>query len=450
MFLNFRFLFVLFPLSLLLYHCVPQRWKKPILLGTSILFLVLWQAECSLLFFGLIFLTGLFSRLLAHLSPRTLPARLLLLFHDAIYIAALFFLRPPHEGHLFGMALYPVGISILALQSISYVHLIFRRAILPERHRSSFAFYFCFYPKLLFGPYCSVSTFHRIQPARRCQVEQVGNGLHQLVCGLAKAVLLSGQFYLIIQQMQAASKEHNTLFFSWLYQLLFFLYVYFQITGYTDMARGIAACYGYALPKSSRLPLWNKQLSVFLQNWNRTVLRWFSRAFSSPKQTVASLWLQMLFTYSVLGWFCRGTLTGFLGGLLIGVILAWFEDVQRKWKFPTAIHWFLSIVCSVFAWSLFCSDTLTEAVQTWGNLLGLSKDAVSYQDLYFLQSSLLLLLIAGFCTSGWHRLIQKWLKKRTLTAWIPMIIVPVGDVLFLGLSVLAMASDAIPPLFFRW
>ena len=148
MFLNFLFLFILFPLSLLVYHCVPQRWQQPVLLGTSILFLVLWQAECSLLFFGLIFLTGLFSRLLAHLSPRTLPARLLLLFHDAIYIVALFVLRPPHEGHLFGMALYPVGISILALQSISYVHLIFRRAILPERHRSSFAFYFCFYPKL--------------------------------------------------------------------------------------------------------------------------------------------------------------------------------------------------------------------------------------------------------------------------------------------------------------
>ena len=165
MFLNFLFLLILFPLSLLIYHCVPQRWQQPVLLGTSILFLVLWQAECSLLFFGLIFLTGLFSRLLAHLSPRTLPARLLLLFHDAIYIAALFFLRPPHEGHLFGVALYPVGISILALQSISYVHLIFRRAILPERHRSSFAFYFCFYPKLLFGPYCSVSTFHRSQPA---------------------------------------------------------------------------------------------------------------------------------------------------------------------------------------------------------------------------------------------------------------------------------------------
>ena len=450
MFLNFLFLLILFPLSLLIYHCVPLRWQQPVLLGTSILFLVLWQAECSLLFFGLIFLTGLFSRLLAHLSPHTLPARLLLLFHDAIYIAALFFLRPPHEGHLFGVTLYPVGISILALQSISYVHLIVRRAILPEQTNASFAFYFCFYPKLLFGPYVSVSTFHRIQPNRRCQAEQVGNGLHQLVCGLAKAVLLSGQFYLILQQMQAARKEHNTFFFSWPYQLLFFLYVYFQITGYTDMARGIAACYGYALPKSSRLPLWNKQLSVFLQNWNRTVLRWFSRAFSSPKQTVASLRLQTLLTYSVLGWFCRGTLTGFLGGLLIGVILEWFEDVQRKWKFPTAIHWFLSIICSVFAWSLFCSDTLTEAVQTWGNLLGLSKDAVSYQDLYFLQSSLLLLLIAGFCTSGWHRSIQKWLKKRTLTAWIPTIVVPVGDVLFLGLSVLAMANNAVPPLFLRW
>lgn len=63
---------------------------------------------------------------------------------------------------------------------------------------------------------------------------------------------------------------------------------------------------------------------------------------------------------------------------------------------------------------------------------------------------MLLLLIAGFCTSGWHCPIQKWLKKRTLTAWIPTIVVPVGDVLFLGLSVLAMASNAVPPLFFRW
>lgn len=111
----------------------------------------------------------------------------------------------------------------------------------------------------------------------------------------------------------------------------------------------------------------------------------------------------MLFTYSVLGWFCRGTLTGFLGGLMIGVILAWFEDVQRKWRFPTAIHWFLSIICSVFAWSLFCSDTLTEAVQTWGNLLGLSKDAVSYQDLYFLQSSP---AVAVDC-----RILYKWLAS---------------------------------------
>ena len=59
MFLNFLFLLILFPLSLLVYHCVPQRWQQPVLLGTSILFLVLWQAECSLLFFGLIFLTGL-------------------------------------------------------------------------------------------------------------------------------------------------------------------------------------------------------------------------------------------------------------------------------------------------------------------------------------------------------------------------------------------------------
>ena len=62
MFLNFLFLLILFPLSLLVYHCVPQRWQQPVLLGTSILFLVLWQAECSLLFFGLIFLTGLFSQ----------------------------------------------------------------------------------------------------------------------------------------------------------------------------------------------------------------------------------------------------------------------------------------------------------------------------------------------------------------------------------------------------
>lgn len=450
MFLNFLFLFVLFPLSLLVYHCVPQRWQQPVLLGTSILFLVLWQAECSLLFFGLIFLTGLFSKVLAHLSPRTLPARLLLLLHDGIYVAALFFLRPPQEWHLFGFALYPVGISVLALQSISYVHAIFRRSIQPERSRSSFAFYFCFYPNLLFGPYVSSSNFHRLQPKRRCQAEQVGKGLHQLVCGLAKAVLLSGQFYLILQQMQAVRNTPNTFIFSWLYQLIFFLYVYFQVSGYTDMAGGIAACYGYSLPKSSRLPLWNKQLSVFFRNWNRTIHRWFSETFCLSASSTRWRCLASMLAYGAFGWFCRGTLTGLLGGLLTGFLLDWFEDIQNRWNFPTLIHWFVTAIHAIFTWSLFCSDTLSEALRNWKELLSLSQDSVSYQDLYFLQSSFLLLLITAFYTCGLHRWIEKWLKKRTQTAWICTVLVPLTDVLLLGLSILAMASDTVPPLFFRW
>ncbi len=450
LFLNILFLFVMFPVSLFLYHSFPHRFRSTILLLTSIALLIFWQRENCLLFFALILFTNLCGRYLATLPSSASRTKMLLLFHDGIYLAALFFLRPPHVWSLFGNPLYLTGISILTLQSLSYVHQIAQRRLQPEKVGGRFALYMCFFPKLLFGPYVSYSAFQRLHRRLRCSAEQIGKGLHKMICGLAKVVLLSGQLSLIFQQMQAATTERNTVFFTWMYYGIYFLSFYFQIAGYTDMATGFAACYGYTLPESNRLPLWNRRFSVFLCNWNRTVCKWFLCAFGVSLRKKSFRWLRLILACSLFGWFCRGRMTALLWGLLTGSFLLLSTWMHRKWRFPHVLDWCMVILVGILGWSLFCADTLTEAVSAWGFLFGKSRDLVCYQDLYFLQSSIWLLLIALFCTTGWHQGIKRWLLQRKQTAWLATVFMSVGNVLLLCLSIVAMVSDAAPPLFLQW
>lgn len=451
MFVNLLFLFVLFPISLFLYYRLPHRFQQSILLLTSILLLILWQKENCVLFFGLLLLTNLCGRYLVKWRSSALQTKAILLLHDGIYLAALFFLRPPNVCVLFGNQLYLVGISVLTLQSLSYVHQIAQRRLQPEKADGRFVLYMCFFPKLLFGPYVSYSAFQRSH-RRLCShtTEQIGKGISQLICGLAKVVLLSGQLFLIVQQMQAAATEHNTVFFTWMYYGVYFLSFYFQIAGYTDMAAGLAACYGYILPKSNRLPLWSRHFSTFLCNWNRTICKWFLCAFGVSSKQKSFRWLRLLFACSLFGWFCRGRMTAFLWGLLTGSFLLLSMWMHRKWQMPHMLEWCMVFLAGILGWSLFCSDTVTEAVSAWGFLFGKSRDLVSYQDLYFLKSSIWMLIISLFCTTGWHQMIKRWCLKQKQTAWMVTVCIPIGNVLLLCLSIAAMVSNSVSPLFLQW
>lgn len=451
LFLNFLFLFILFPISIFFYYHLPHRFQPSVLLLTSILLLMFWQRETCLLFFGLLLLTYLCGRHLKKLQFSVFRTKMLLLFHDGIYLAALFFLRPPNTWSLPGNLLYPVGISILTLQSLSYVHQIAQHRLQPEKAGGRFVLYMCFFPKLLFGPYLSYSAFQRAQQQLCCsKTEQIGKGLSQLICGLAKVILLSGQLFLIVQQMQAAATEHNTVFFTWMYYGIYFLFFYFQIAGYTDMATGLAACYGYTLPKSNRLPLWNRRFSVFLCNWNRTICKWFLYAFGVFSKQKSFRWLRLLLACSSFGWFCRGRMTSFLWGFLTGVFLLLSTWVHRRWQLPHVLEWCKLLLVGILGWSLFCADTLAEAISAWGFLFGKSRDFVSYQDLYFLKSSICLLIITLFYTTGCHRVIKQWLLQRKQTAWMITVCTPIGNVLLLCLSIITMVSNSTPTLFLQW
>ncbi len=449
LFLNIFFLFVLFPVSLFLYHSLPCRFQQSVLLITSIMLLIIWQKETCLLFFGLVLFTNFCGKYLAKLSPFVFRTKMLLLFHDAVYLAALFFLRPPHTCLLFGRPLYLAGISILTLQSLSYVHQIVQRHLQPDKMGGRFVLYMCFFPKLLFGPYISYTAFQRLHRRLRCSAEQIGKGLSKLICGLAKVVLLSGQLSLILQQMQAAT-ERNTIFFTWMYYGIYFLSFYFQIAGYTDMAIGFAACYGYTLPESNQSLFWNRRFLVFFCNWNRTVCKWFLQTVYVTFRQKSFRWLHLILAYGLFGWFCRGRMTALLWGLLTGIFLLFSIWIHRKWQLPHVLEWCMMFLVGILGWSLFCADTLKEAVSAWGFLFGKSRDLVCYQDLYFLQTSIWMLLIALFCTTGWHRVVKRWLFQRKQTAWIGTIGISVGNILLLCLSIAAIVSDAVPSLFLQW
>lgn len=451
MFTRLLFLCILFPVSLFFYHILPQRFRKIVLLLTSLLVLGLLQQARSFLFLMLIFFSYFCGRQMGYLRTQTLGAKLLLLGHDSLYVGALLLLRPPVELDLLGASLYPIGISMLALQNISYLHQVYRREIRPERVFYSFLLYSCFYPKIPFGAFFSYSAFQKMQQRLQCSVVQVGKGLGTLTIGLAKYTLLGGQLSILATQMQAASTGTDTVFFTWLYLLILFLLVYFQVTGYTDMASGIAACYGYVLPEQSRLPLLNGRFSAIARNWHPTIVKWFQNLLGVSREKGVGTAVRLLVAWGVCGWFFRGQLTSLLWGLWVGICLLteWLLLWNRK-RLPNSVGWLLTIIAWMTGWCFFCSDTVSEALLLVGRMFGSSGDLGKRTDFYFLQSGFRLLLICLFFVLGYAASVSRWLRQKRMISLCMDILTPLLHVLLLCLSIAAIVSGNVQESFLQW
>jgi alginate O-acetyltransferase complex protein AlgI len=452
MFLNGFFFFVLFPVSLLLYYLLPKQFHSTILIGTGVMLLAFCEMERCLVFLLYVLLTDICGKVMMRLRKKSWSARLLLCLHDMAYLVGLLFLRPPVEYHAFGISLYPIGISILSLRAISYLHHVFRQRQLYEQNGKQFALYACFYPTLSIGGVTSFSKFHYLQQHRVFSATQVSTGLRKWICGLAKYALVGGQFSLMLQQMEANNAIQPTVFFTWLYYALHFLYFILIVTSYTDMAEGIAACYGYRLPRSSRKPIWNRRLSVFLRNWNRTIHSWFLSFFQVfPHRRRNAVPARLLLAWAVCGWFYRGRLTSLLWGLCIGIALLLSECCHRKWHYiPRALEWCCVIGFWILGWSLFCSDTIADALTAWKALFGSSGVLVTYENVAFLGTHIWLLLLAFFCTTGLLRKGLHVLSSHRKTAWLVTIGTPLVDAGLLLCCVVAINNSSIPNLLLQW
>ena len=281
-FSSITFLLYFFPLVWIVYRLVPKAAKNAVLVAASLIFYAWGEPVYLLLMLLSIGMNYLFGRLIDRARGEGMKPGWLR-FHLAMAVAAnlgfLAFFK--YAGFLFSVfspqnapaIALPVGISFYTFQALSYVVDVYREKVKPRREILSFALYISFFPQLIAGPIVQYKVIEAQLDDHPGGKKMFSSGLWLFVWGLAKKVLIAntmGEMFELVRQGGTGGP-----LMAWLGALAFTLQIYYDFSGYSDMAIGIGRMFGFQFPKNFDAPYTSKSITEFWRRWHMTLGSWF-------------------------------------------------------------------------------------------------------------------------------------------------------------------------------
>ena len=384
------------------------------------------------------------SRLRRHRFVIMLITILLMLLYAAGFILWSYYSAEKfREVHSF-LRYCPLGMAFFFLQGTRFTADVFNGRITEEDNLAETTSYLLFYPRLAMGP---VQTYAEHRAMSRDAVicsERLGEGLGLFVTGLSKKLLLADTIGIVFTSLYSR-EEGLSIVMSWITVLAFALQFYFTVSGYGNMAKGIALCYGFRMPDSYGKPLLSGSLARFSSEWNITVVSWCRSCFIPLFRTdgwkciigTVCTWILLGFWYNPVP---HMAIWGLWMGLWIGVHQL---AIQRKWRIPSAFEIVVFLLVTFFGWAFFSSESLADGASRLMQLLGSGKSIIQMNDFYYLRSGGLILLISLYsATDSFQKLMKRIENVPVLRKICRVLTIPVQlTLLVLCAAVLATQTD---------
>lgn len=414
-FSSIPFLFYFLPCVLLCYFLVPAKGRNVLLLAASLLFYT-WGEPIYVLLMIVSILIGYGSGLLLEASL-TKPWRILkpkLVLGTAITLFVGIFVFFKYTSFLidnfnavtglsvkFLQIALPIGISFYTFQIVSYLIDVYRGEAKAQRNFISLALYVSMFPQLIAGPIVRYKSIDGELKERRISATEVEAGIYRFVIGLAKKVLIANQLGALCETFRGTT-EPSVLFY-WLYAIAFCLHIYFDFSGYSDMAIGLGKIMGFHFPENFDYPYISTSITEFWRRWHMSLGTWFRDYLYIPLggNRVSKLkWYRNILLVWMFTGFWHGASWNFvLWGLGFGVLLV----IEKKWLFKL-LEWdkykifsrlYVSIIL-IFSFVLFNAADLKEAYTDFKCLLGFGGiPFLSPEALYYLRSFAVMIPVAA-------------------------------------------------------
>ena len=406
-FSSIPFLYYFLPAVLAVYFLTPRRGKNAVLLLASLLFYgwgepkLLWLMVFTIVVF---YLCGL---AIGRAETRR-GKKLWLIVSIAVGVGLLglfkyadFFLSSVNAVTglsipLLKLAL-PVGISFYTFQSLSYTIDVYRGRVPPQKNPISFGAYVALFPQLIAGPIVRYSDVARELEQRTHSWENVGLGLRRFIVGLSKKVILADNLAMLARLYRESGNP--SVLFAWMYALAFTLNIYFDFSGFSDMAIGLGRIFGFHFPENFDYPYLSGSVTEFWRRWHKTLGSWFRDYVYIPlggNRVEKKRWVCNILTVWMLTGLWHGAAWNFvLWGLLFAALLLVEKGLPGLQKLPGALRhgYVLLAVCLSFV--LFNADTLSQAGGDFSALFGFAGLPLTTAETgYHLRSYAPLLLAA--------------------------------------------------------
>ena len=407
LFSSIPFLFYFLPPVLLLYFLTPDRWKNLTLLLSSLVFYG-WGEPRFLLFMLASIAQGYaFGRLMER-YPR--HKRLFLALSAVLSLGLLgyckyagFFLRT--LGALTGLSLpalqiaLPIGISFYTFQVLSYVVDVYRGTVPPQRNLLQLATYVAMFPQLIAGPIVRYADIAPELTRRRHTLTDAAAGARRFVVGLGKKVLIANVLYELMSAFLQSTQP--SVLFTWLYAVACALQIYFDFSGYSDMAIGLGRIMGFRFAENFNYPFISGSLTEFWRRWHISLGSWFRDYVYIPlggSRVRLGRWvLNLLVVWGLTGLWHGAAWTFVLWGLYFAVFLLLEKLFLGRLlrRLPVLRHVYV-LTAALFSFVLFDASSLSAAIGAAGSMLGLGHLPMwDGGTLYYLHSYAPVLLAAA-------------------------------------------------------
>ncbi len=395
------FLFVLLPVGGLIYYFLRGAGRRRFLLGYSLLFVGLLSPLCLLLLLAVMVPDYLLARYIAMAHPRARSILLGCVIKDISLAVVCSILTELDK------LILPVGISIAAFTSVGYLIDLYHGECDPIDDPIRYGVFCSFFGKLYIGPIVSAQQFVPQLDDSQMTAEGITRGMVQYLRGLAKIVILAGSLQDLIIQWETLLSLEVTILGTWLHVLCYIFYIYFTLSGYSDMARGTGAVFGLDLPENFHHPLQSYSVADFFGRFNisanRFVRKYVYQALGAEDNGPLSTSVNILLITMLMGLWYGINLNylvwgAFLGLFIIFEVLYIERHVEKIPPYLCRMYTFIAILIS-FCW--YCGDSLAASAASLRVMLGLGGAAAANQScLYLLQTHWLLLAASVFLCSG--------------------------------------------------
>ena len=406
------FLFVFLPLSLILYFVSPQKIRTYMLVLISLVFYAWGTPEYILLMIFSILFNYITGIEIGHFQDSEKPGRAKFMMIVAVAGNLLVLGFYKYYGFLIstinsiaGLKLtspdlpLPLGISFYTFTVLSYVFDIYRMKSPAQRNIGKFAAYVTFFPKVISGPIVQYADMEAQLTNRQTAPAKFGFGLNMFIVGLAKKVLLADNLGVGFAAITAM--ENMSAATAWLGLILYSFQLYFDFSGYSDMAIGLAKIYGFNIEKNFDHPYLSSSIAEFWRRWHISLGAWFREYVYIPLGGSRCSTSKVIRNYLVV-WALTGLWHGSSWNFVLWgfyhcglILLERFVLKDFLEKIPKAIRVFFTTLLAFFGWAFFFTSSLGESFHYIGQLFGMG--GLGFLDAtakYYWSSNIVLLILS--------------------------------------------------------
>ena len=402
------FLCVYLPLVLLGYYICPKKGKNLFLLIVSLIFYAWGEPKYVFLMIFSILVNYVFGLLMDKHRENKKRLKLLLAISVIIDLGLLSVFKYTdfiitNINSVFGAGFdllniaLPIGISFYTFQAMSYTIDVYRDDVRVQRNLIDFGMYITMFPQLIAGPIVRYTDVQDQLAERNVTTADFSEGIMRFVVGLGKKVLLANQMGAVWTQIYALGGDISALM-AWTGAAAYTFQIYFDFSGYSDMAIGLGRMFGFKFPENFRYPYESVSITDFWRRWHITLSTWFKEYLYIPlggnRRGLARQALNLLIVWTLTGFWHGAGWNFVMWGLYYFAIL-FIEKLfllKALDKLPRLFRHAYALLLIVIGWVIFASDDVSVMLPYLGSMFG-ANGAIGGMDVYTLLTKAVLLII---------------------------------------------------------